>query len=255
MRLDCFIGDDVELDIRPSSSRRDWMDATGDQFAYRCLPLSIANAHGWVICCGGGFDAEWTGGDNPDAVRVSPLGDGPVEVRGHFGYGILTIAPLAVFRTDPGHNLWISGPPNVFKDGINPLSAVVEADWMPYHFTMNWRFTRPNQRVRFEKGEPYCFLFPVARGSVEDVSPRIRSLGDDSEIEHQVEYANRMRFFLRRVKRFKGSDVDISNEKKLKFQRWYMQGHLPDGSSDFEPHQKSLHVQPFEDLRPTERKP
>lgn len=254
MRLDCFIGDDVELDIRPSSSRRDWMDATDGQFAYRCLPLSIANAHGWVICCGGGFEAEWSGADGPGGVRVFPLGDGPVEARGHFGYGVLTIAPLAVFRTDPGHNLWITGPPNAFKDGIQPLSAVVEADWIPYHFTMNWRFTRPSRRIRFDKGEPYCFLFPVARGSVEDVQPRIRRLGADPEIEKQVEYANKMRLFLSGVKHLKGSDIDINNEKNLKFQKWYMQGNMPDSSREFEEHQKSLHVRPFEDLRPSEGK-
>lgn len=225
------------------------MDATGGQFAYRCLPLSIANAHGWVICCSGGFEAEWTGDDGPEEVRVTPLGSGSVEARGHFGYGILTIAPLAVFRTDPGYNLWIGGPPNAFKDGIQPLSAVVESDWIPYHFTMNWRFTRPGQRIRFERGEPYCFLFPLARGTVERVRPRIRDLADEPEIERQVDYANKMRFFLGKVKSLKGEAAAITNEQKLKFQRWYMQGKMPDGSDTFEAHQKHLDVQSFEDMR------
>lgn len=258
MRLDCYINDDVELDIQPASSRRDWMDATGDKFAYRCLPLSIANAHGWVIHCGGGFEAEWNGDAGPEGVRVFPLGDGVAEARGHFGYGILTIAPLAVFRTDPGYNLWVTGPPNTFKDGIQPLSAVVETDWIPYHFTMNWKFTRPNHRIRFEKGEPYCFLFPVKRGATEEIEPKLKSLGDEPSIAHQVEYANKMRLFLGKVKRMKeaeGREVGIENEKALKFQKWYMQGQLPDGSGQFEEHQKSLQVRPFEDLRKGGRSP
>jgi hypothetical protein len=253
MRLDCFIPDDVHLDIRPASSRRDWMDATGDHFAYRCLPLSIANAHGWVICCGGSFEAEWNGGNDPGDVVVQPAGDGDVEARGHFGYGILTIAPLAVFRTDQGSNLWVSGPPNMFKDGIQPLSAVVESDWIPYHFTMNWRFTRPHNRVRFEKGEPYCFLFPVPRGAVEGVQPRIRRMGEEPEIERQVEYANKFRSFLGKVKSLTGAGA-ISNEKQLKFQKWYMQGMMPDGSRRIEWHQKHLDVRPFDDVRTTDRR-
>ena len=40
--------------IRAAPSKREWMDKTPDSFAYRCLPLSIANAHGWdqLIVCG-----------------------------------------------------------------------------------------------------------------------------------------------------------------------------------------------------------
>jgi hypothetical protein len=252
MRLDCFVEDGVALDIRPASSRRDWMDATGDRFAYRCLPLSIANSHGWVICSGGSFEAEWNGGDHPQDVRIFPLSDGEVDARGHFGYGVLTIAPLAVFRTDAGYNLWVSGPPNTIKDGIQPLSAVVETDWTPYHFTMNWKFTRPHQRIRFDKGEPYCFLFPVRRGSPESVEPKLKNLSDAPEIAQQVEYANQMRFFLKRVKLLQSEQrksLAIDNEKELKFQRWYMQGRLPDGSAVFEEHQKSLQLRPFEDQR------
>ncbi|MGH7565243.1 MAG: DUF6065 family protein, partial [Gemmatimonadota bacterium] len=70
MKLDCFLTDGVDLDIRPAGSRRDWMDATGGHFAYRCLPLSIANAHGWVICSGSGFEVEWNGGKGAEDVQI-----------------------------------------------------------------------------------------------------------------------------------------------------------------------------------------
>jgi hypothetical protein len=256
MKFDCFVTSGVEIDIRPASSRRDWMGATADRFAYRCLPLSIANAHGWVIGCGGGFEAEWNGGDAPQDVRVFPSGDGEVEARGHFGYGTLTIAPLAVFRTEPDHNLWITGPPNAFKDGIQPLSAVVESDWIPYHFTMNWKFTRPHHRIRFEKGEPYCFLFPIKRGLPEAMEPVLRDLDEDPEINRHVEYANSMRFFVEKVNLIRGmreTNAEIRNEKQLKFQKWYMQGHTPDGDVTFEAHQKSLQIADFQDARRKER--
>ena len=252
MRLDCFIRNDAELDIRPSSSRREWMDATDERFAYRCLPLSIANAHGWVICCGGSFEAEWNGGSAEQDVEVRPLGDGPVTASSHFGYGNLTFLPGAMFRTDPGHNLWITGPPNAFKDGIQPLSAVVEADWMPYTFSMNWKITRPHHRIRFTKGDPYCFLFPIKRGLPEAMQPEIKDFADDPESQRQHDYAKKMRSFLKRVKLLsddKRKDATIENEKQLKFQKWYMQGRMPDGTGTFEGHQKSLQLRPFSDTR------
>lgn len=254
MKLDCFLFDDVDIDIQPSSNRRDWMDATDERFAYRCLPLSMANAHGWVIRCGGGFEAEWNGGDAPNDVQVWLTGDGPMKAEGHFGYGILTFSPQAMFRTDPNYNLWITGPPNSFKDGIQPLSAVIESDWMPYSFSMNWKITRPHQRIRFEKGEPYCFLFPVPRGLVDAVEPRLKSLRQDPESHRLVSYAKRMRFFLRHAMAMKGQGTKdgIKNWKRLNFQMWYMKGEMPDGSGTFEPHQKGLQLRPFADLRETE---
>ena len=256
MRLDCFLMGEEALDIRPSSNRRDWMDSTDERFAYRCLPLSIANAHGWVICSDSGFEAEWNGGEAADDVQVFPSGEGPAAARGHFGYGILTFSPNAMFRTDPDYNLWITGPPNSFKDGIQALSAVIETDWMPYSFSMNWKFTRAHHRIRFEKGEPFCFLFPVPRGLPEAMTPALKRIQQDPESHRIVEYAKRMRVFLRHATSMKDQagkeDLEILNRKRLNFQMWYMRGEMPDGSSAFEPHQKGLQLRPFEDLRDSE---
>ena len=250
MKLECYVLSSGDIDIRPASNRRDWMDATPDRYAYRCLPLSIANAHGWVICCGGGFSVEWNGGNEPRDVSVSLAGDGEVKVEGHFGSGIVTISIPAMFRTEADYNLYVSGPPNSFKDGIHPLSAIVETDWMPYSFTMNWKITRPNHSIAFEKGEPFCFLFPVKRGLVEQVEPVLRDLDEDAESKRQFKYAGRLRKFLADVKQIR-KDVtpDPKAERALRFQRWYMQGTLPDGSGVFEDHQKSLEIKPFADLR------
>ena len=63
-----------------------------------------------------------------------------------------------------------------------PLSGVVETDWSPYTFTMNWRFTRRNHWVRFTRGEPICFIFPVQRGALERMEPKFVALGDNPEL-------------------------------------------------------------------------
>ncbi len=130
------------------------------------------------------------------------------------------------------------------------MSAVVETDWMPYSFTMNWKITRPNHPIGFEKGEPFCFLFPVKRGLVEQVEPALRDLDEDAESKRQFKYAGRLRKFLSDVKQIKkDATPDPKAERALRFQRWYMQGTLPDGTGAFEGHQKSLEIKPFTDLR------
>jgi Family of unknown function (DUF6065) len=168
--------------IRPAVPRRDWMDATAERNAYRCLPLSIANAHGWEILSPATFVATWDGSAELGGVTIASDDDPALLPASLFGHGILTFFTHGVFRTDPGYDLWVTGPPNTFCDGIAPMTGVVEADWLCASFTMNWRFTQPGASVEFAAGEPFCFLFPVKRGSLEEVETETRELADDPEL-------------------------------------------------------------------------
>jgi hypothetical protein len=62
---------------------------------------------------------------------------------------------------------------------------VIETDWAPYTFTMNWKFTRPRAAIRFEPGEPFCHVFPVRRGELEGFEPNVRQLSEDAELKEQ----------------------------------------------------------------------
>jgi len=167
--------------IRPAPATRPWMDATAEKFAYRCLPLDIANAHGWEVLNPCGVEAVWDGGNGTPAVATRPdAGAAPEDVPvSIFGNGVLTFHIEAIFRTPPGWNLFVTGSTNRMKDAIAPLGGVIETDWSPYTFTMNWRFTRPHQSVRFEAREPICFFFPVERASIEAFNPALKPLSDD----------------------------------------------------------------------------
>jgi hypothetical protein len=190
--------------IRPAPASRPWMDATPESFAYRCLPLNIANAHGWEVLTPGGFEAVWDGGAGTEAVTVTGDADAvaerlPVSL---FGQGVLTFHVEAIFRTPPGWDMWVGGSPNRQKDGIAPLTGIVETDWSPFTFTMNWRFTRPGLPVRFEAMEPFCFLFPLQRGAVEDFRPAFRPLHDDAETERRFhEWSEARNAFHERIRR------------------------------------------------------
>ena len=182
--LICYVHEGWTPRIAPASAKRPWMDATPDSYAYRCLPLSIANAHGWEVLSPCGFSARWNGGVGADSVEiVADSGSDPHKVpTSLFGSGTITFHVEGVFRTSKGWNLWIGGPPNGIKDGIAPLGGVIETDWSPYTFTMNWRFTRPGQWIRFEENEPFCFFFPVPRGVLETVKPELRPMEDAPEL-------------------------------------------------------------------------
>jgi hypothetical protein len=173
------------IDIRPAPLEREWMDASKDRWAYRCLPLNIANTYGWEMVLSAGFKATWSGGREKEAVRVYPDAGTVPPAVGHFGLGVLTFHVTCLFRTEPGYDLLVQGPINRPKDAITPLSGIVETDWAPYTFTMNWKFTRPGTVVRFEKGEPFCHFFPIKRGEIEAFAPRIVPLATNPELESQ----------------------------------------------------------------------
>jgi hypothetical protein len=172
------------------------MNATDQRFAYRCLPLNIANAHGWEILCPSGFVAAWNGGKGKDAIEIFPDAGTTAPAVSHFSHGVLTFHVPCLFRTEEGFDLMVQGPINRPKDSIAPLTGIIETDWAPYGFTMNWVFTRPGTAVRFEKDEPYCHLFPIRRGEVAAFAPQVRPLAEDPALqsEHEAWLKSRLQF-------------------------------------------------------------
>jgi hypothetical protein len=182
LELICYILEDTGFEIQPAPSRRDWMDAARERAPYRCLPLVMANGFGWEILLPAGLTAIWNGGPATDAVTVIADPGTKPPAHSHFGEGILTFTLPYVFRTEPEADLVVQGPVNRPKDAIAPLTGVVESDWGPFAFTMNWKFTRAMTAVRFRKGEPVCHVFPVGRGALERVAPRLLPISADPEL-------------------------------------------------------------------------
>lgn len=190
-----YIHPSWDPNFRPALPTRDWMDATPQSFAYRCLPLAVANSHGWEIACPAAFSATWDGSVGTSAVKIEM--DHPDTAMSRptsiFGSGVLTFHVYGLMRTPPGWNLWIGGSPNAIKDGIQPLTGVIETDWSPFSFTMNWRFTRAHHPIRFEVGDACAFFFPIPRGVVSRFQPQYRHLAENPDLADQFQRWSRSR--------------------------------------------------------------
>ena len=71
LELICFEVEPGRVELRPANSTRNWMDATPGSFAYRCLPLTMANSHGWEILCPANFEISWNGGENQNDIEIN----------------------------------------------------------------------------------------------------------------------------------------------------------------------------------------
>jgi hypothetical protein len=137
----------------------------------------------------------------------------------------------------------VQGPINRPKDGIATLTGVVETDWSPYSFTMNWLFTRAATPVWFARDEPICHIFPVCRRDVEAVEPEMRALSSASELQAQHElWAETRRGFNRDLDRLR------SKAHAQKWQKFYQRG-VAAGSDRVQTkgHRTRMRIRPFVD--------
>ena len=234
-----LIHDRPNMRLVPAPLERAWMDRTNQRFAYRCLPLNIANQAGWLLTCPTTFEIYWYGGDAKSEIEIRFLDHADPCVSSHFGYGVLTFSLPYLFRTPPGINLWVKGPSNAPRDGIQPLEGVVESDWATSTFTMNWKLTRPNTWVEFQRGEPICMVVPIPRGLADVMVPVRRPLASNPELEQQYKSweASRSQF----LQGIASHDPDVI---KRGWQKDYFQGKDQKGSR-FGQHQTRLDLKEF----------
>ena len=206
-------------ELKPGNPERAWMDATRERFAYRCIPLSIANASGWEIALPFAFEAAWFGGDDTSTIQIRGSDERiRTLVTSHFGHGVVTFHTGWLFRTSPGWAIWARGAPNTAKDGIAPLDGLVETDWLPFPFTMNWKFSRPGV-VRFEADEPFCFITLTPHGLIDQVQPTLSTLEADPKLKAAYEAWSQSRAdFAQRL------DAQEETAVAEKWQRTYVQG-------------------------------
>lgn len=207
--------------IRKGIRERQWMEDSQDKYAYRCLPLTIANQNGFEVCTSERIKITWNGGSHADDVVVE--GGGGVCVS-HFGCGTVTFHPGFLARTPENVNLHISGPPNEPKRGISPLTGIVETDWNPATFTMNWMMTEPNYEVVFESFEPFMFFYPIERSYNEGFQAVVRALeANEEELKNYEQWSNSRDSFDKSMLENPETHIDKT------WQKHYFQGIYPDG--------------------------
>lgn len=171
------------MEIRPANPNRKWMDESINKNPYRCLPLLMANSFGWELISKGEFVAEWEGDQKTDGIKLTNI-SGSCFPTSHFGEGILTWHTGYLFRTEFPYGLYVTGSPNEPIHNIVCLSGIVETHWLPFPFTMNWKFTAPGS-IHIKKDQVIAHIFPIKIDIFEETSAEITSIDADQELKKQ----------------------------------------------------------------------
>ncbi|SAL72374.1 hypothetical protein AWB68_04265 [Caballeronia choica] len=237
-----------DMKLVRSSVDRVWMDATSQRYAYRCLPMVLANQLGWNILNDNAFRALWRGGDLAEDVIFEPELPSPSSVISHFGHGIITFMLPFLFRVPAGFQLLLRGPANLPKDAIQSLEGLVEADWAVATATMNWKFTRSDIWVTFERAEPICTIVPLQVAVLEAMTPRESHILDDPILKTRYEaWAASREAFHNDLKSLRPEVI------KAGWQRHYFQGTSPGADGvpciNASEHRTRIALKEFEKIR------
>lgn len=168
-------------EIKQSRIKRDWMDNTYNKHAYQCLPMTVANVSGWELILQQDVVVQWDGTNNPPKVLEGEFLNSRALVIPSI-IGIMSFATGWAFGTEEGYSTFISGSPNYFVDGAVPLSATIPSFWWPDEFNMNWKITKINEPVVFEKGMPFMYFTIVQNNLLESVKFKVENLWDKPDL-------------------------------------------------------------------------
>ena len=105
---------------------------------------------------------------------------------------------------------------------------------------MNWRFTRLNHWVHFAAGEPICFVFPIQRGYLEEVTPKLVPFEAAPDVSRQFhEWSQARTEFHQKIAR------ETPKANTDKWQKDYYRGIDPDNQAGAPDHQTKLRLRPF----------
>lgn len=249
MKLNCYtlVSPEHTCPIIPASSKRDWMEAYPSKHAYRCLPLAIANTAGWQLLCPCDLEIKFTGGMGKEDVQVKATDGFDVRfaAESNFTRGVLTFYTNYLFETEPGWQLLATGPFNEPKDGLYPMTGIVETDWLPYPFTMNYQITRPGI-FTFKKDEPFCQIMPIPKSYLPNVEPVMYDISDNPALQAEKEAFQKSR------SEFRGrQDAGDAEALEQGWQRFYFTGKMPTGLEAPENHINKMRLKPVMDKRGT----
>ena len=151
--------------IAPMSIKRDWMDQTSENHAYRCFPVTQANVIGWNLTCEEDIEFEWDGINDQTGEHVKIFKpEGSYSGRGQSSISLNT---GLVFRTDNDVSIWTINPVNLVSTSFypNPLPLAIKAK-------------KSNERVTIRAGTPIATIIPISLTDLNNTSIIISNYED-----------------------------------------------------------------------------
>lgn len=174
--------------ISPMSIKRDWMDDTSENHAYRCFPVTQANVIGYSLSCTQDIEFEWDGinDQSPDHVQIFS----PERSYSGRGQSSVSLDTGLIFRTDADVSMLAINPVNYFSDEFETISSLISTSFYDNPFPLAIKAKAANKKVTIRAGIPVATIIPISLTNLNNTVIKIVDYKDEDRkrVEANISY-------------------------------------------------------------------
>lgn len=148
------------FDIQPMSIKRDWMDVTSENHAYRCFPVTQANVIGWNLSCKEDIIFTWDGINDQTDQHVKIIN--PIGAYSGRGQSSISLNTSLVFRTDRDVSIFTINPVNYFNEDFETMSSLISTSFYDNPLPLALKAKKANVETVIKAGTPLATLIPIS---------------------------------------------------------------------------------------------
>ena len=174
------------FNIEPMSIKRDWMDATSENHAYRCFPVTQANVVGWSLSCKDDIIFTWDGINDQTDKHIEI--ESPIGSYAGRGQSSISLNTGLVFRTDKDVSLLTINPVNYFSDEFETMSNLITTSFYDNPLPLAIKAKKANEKTIIKAGTPIATIIPISLTNLNNTSIDIV---DYEDLNNERSNANR----------------------------------------------------------------
>jgi hypothetical protein len=163
--------------ISPMSIKRDWMDNTSENHAYRCFPVTQANVVGWSLSCSENIEFIWDG-INDQTDKHIEIFSPPGAYSGR-GQSSVSLNTGLIFRTDKDVSLLTINPVNYFNEDFETMSNLISTSFFDSPLPLAIKAKRANEKIIIKAGTPIATIIPISLSFLNNSSIKIFDYKDE----------------------------------------------------------------------------
>jgi hypothetical protein len=175
---------DSIFDLSPMSIKRDWMDETSENHAYRCFPVTQANVVGWSLSCTEDISFVWDGINDQTDQHIEIFG--PKGSYAGRGQSSISLNTGLVFRTDSDISIWTISPVNYFSEDFETLSNIVSTSFYGNPLPLSIKARKANQTIVIKAGTPIATIVPISLTSLNNTTIQIFEYKDEDRSKERA---------------------------------------------------------------------
>jgi hypothetical protein len=148
------------FEITPMSIKRDWMDATSENHAYRCFPVTQANVIGYSLSCKEDIEFIWDGINDQTQDHVTIFN--PDRAYSGRGQSSVSLDTSLIFRTDEDVSIFTINPVNYFSDEFEVMSSLISTSFYDNPLPLAIKAKVANKKVIIKAGTPVATIIPIS---------------------------------------------------------------------------------------------